>query len=1002
MRSVPSTSFLPICLDLASECLWRGAQAIPLRPKTFAVLRYLLDHPGQLLTKTAILDAVWPDITVGDGGLMVCMHELRRALGDDPKAPRFIETMPRRGYRFIGHIPLLRHPACLTPQASSLSPVAPVGRKAEMAYLQERLERALRGARQVVFVTGEAGLGKTTLIDAFVEAVGRDRRLWVGRGQCIEHYGAGEAYMPVLEAFGGLCREPEGQELVQCLAQHAPTWLAQMPGLVSAADLEALQRQVTGATRERMLRELATAIEVFTDGQALVLVLEDLHWSDYSTLDLLAVLGRRREPARLLVLGTYRPEDVLRQAHPLQIVQHELHIHGRCETLPLTFLTKVAIAAYLTARFPGLPMVERLAHFVHQRTDGNPLFMVNVVENWLAQGILAERDRLWTLPSGFEALPAGVPESLRQMIAQRLERLSAEHLRVVEAASVAGGEFSAAAVAAALSQEVAWVETSCTHLARQGQLLRLSGERAWPNGVVATCYSFIHALYQEVVYNQVPAAQRVNLHRRIGEGLEAGYGTLASDIAAELAMHFERGRDARRAVTYLRQAADNALRRYANREAIEHLSRGLALLHTLPESPERTQEELDHLVALGPALMAARGYGALEVERTYAQALRLCQHVGETPQLFPVLVGLQRFYLLRAELQTARELGERLLTMAQSVQDVALLLTAHYRQAPLLVFQGEFALAREHLEYGIAHYDAQRSRSHILLHGDDAGVGCLSYDALAQWFLGYADQAQESLSAAMARARELAHPFSLAYALVGAAWFHQYRREAQTTQTYAEEAVALSRLHGIPMREAQGTIMRGWALAAQGLCEEGIAGMHQGLEALRATGAELNRTYYLFLLAETYGHGGRVDAGLAVVSEALAGVDSGRERWWEAELHRLKGELLLRRGSTTGLKSSPARTLLRPGGPIDAHDRAPVQAEAAACFRQALNVARRQQAKSLELRAAMSLSRLWQQRGQRIKARHLLAEVFGWFTEGFGTADLQQARALLEELNQAP
>jgi predicted ATPase/type II secretory pathway predicted ATPase ExeA len=948
-----------------------------------------------MVTKAAILDAVWPDITVGEGGLMVCMHELRRALGDDPKAPRFIETMPRRGYRFIGHIPLMRHPGCLSPQSSSLGPVAPVGREGEMAYLHERLERALRGARQVVFVTGEAGLGKTTLVDAFVEAVGRDRRLWVGRGQCIEHYGAGEAYMPVLEAFGGLGREPEGQQLVQCLAELAPTWLIQMAGLLSAADLEALQRQVMGATRERMLRELAAAIEVLTGARPLVLVLEDLHWSDYSTLDLLAMLGRRREPARLLVLGTYRPEDVLRQAHPLQTVQHELYIHGRCETLPLTFLTEAAIAAYLTGRFPGLPLTEKLARFVHQRTDGNPLFMVNVVETWLAQGVLVERDGQWTLPAGFEALSPGVPESLRQMIAQRLDRLSAEHQRVVEAASVAGVEFSAAAVAPALSQEVAWSEACCAYLARQGQLLRLSGERAWPDGTVATCYSFIHALYQEVVYNQVPAAQRVNLHLRIGEALEAGYGVQAGDIAAELAMHFERGLDARRAVTYLQQAADNALRRYANREAIEHLSKGLALMHTLPETPERTQEELDLLIALGPALMAARGYGALEVERTYAQALTLCQHVGEISQLFPVLVGLQRFYLLRAELQTARELGERLLTMAQSAQNVALLLTAHYRHGPLLVFQGEFALAREHLEYGITLYDAQRSRSHIFLHGDDAGVGCLSYLALALWFLGFADQALERMHAALAKARELAHPFSLAYALIAAAWFHQYRLEPQATQTYAEEAVALSHQHGIPLREAQGTVMRGWALTAQGLREEGIARMHQGLEAFRATGAELNRTYYLLLLAEAYGNGGKLDAGLRALTDALAGVHSGRERWWEAELHRLEGELVLQRISTAGLKSAPVRT----GATVNEHGHAPAQAESEACFRQALNIARHQQAKSLELRAAVSLSRLWQQQGKCDAARELLAEVYSWFTEGFETTDLRAAGALLSELS---
>jgi predicted ATPase len=604
MRSAPSSSSPPICLDLASECLWRGAQAIPLRPKTFAVLRYLLDHPGQLVTKTAILDIVWPDVTVGNSGLMVCMHELRRALEDDPKAPRFIETLPRRGYRLIGHIAVMPYLSSPTLQSAAFSPVAPVGREVEMASLHERLERALSGARQVVLVTGEAGLGKTTLLDPFVKAVGRDRRLWVGRGQCIEHYGAGEAYMPVLEAFGGLCRNPEGQELVRCLAQHAPTWLVQMPGLVSAADLKALQRQVMGATRERMLRELAAAVEVLTDAQPLVLVLEDLHWSDYSTLDLLAVLGRRREPARLLVLGSYRPEDVLCEGHPLKTVRHELRIHGRCDTLPLTFLTEAAIAAYLIRRFPGLPLAEKLARFVHQRTDGNPLFTGNVVETWLAQGVLVEQGGQWIIPAAFEALSPGVPESLQQMIAQRLERLGAEDQRVVEAASVAGMEFSAAAEAAALSQEVAWVEGRCAHLARQGQLLRSSAERAWPDGTVATCYSFIHALYQEVVHDRLPAAQRVDLHRRIGEGLEAGYGVQAGDIAAELAMHFERGRDARRAINYLREAADTAVRRYANAEAAHHLSKGLALLQALPATAERTQQELALQCALGASLIA--------------------------------------------------------------------------------------------------------------------------------------------------------------------------------------------------------------------------------------------------------------------------------------------------------------------------------------------------------------------------------------------------------------
>jgi predicted ATPase len=429
-------------------------------------------------------------------------------------------------------------------------------------------------------------------------------------------------------------------------------------------------------------------------------------------------------------------------------------------------------------------------------------------------------------------------------------------------------------------------------------------------------------------------------------------------------------------VTYLRQAADNALRRYANREAIDHLTKGLALLNTLPETPERIQQELDLLLALGPALMAAKGYGALEVERTYAQALTLCQQMGETPQLFPTLVGLHRFYVLRGELQKTRALGERLLTLAQSAQDPVLLVTAHYRQGVPLFFQGELACARGHLEQAIALYDAQRSHAHILLYGDDAGVGCLTYVALTLWLLGYAEQALEKIQTALALARALAHPFSLAYVLIATGWFYHWHREAQTLRACAEEAIALSRQQGFPLREAQGIILRGWALAVQARQEEGIAQMHQGLAALRATGTEVNRTYYLSLLAEMYGQRGQTDEGLCIVTEALAGVQSGREHWWEAELHRLRGKLLLG-------QESASRNVV----------------EAEQCFQQALAIARNQQAKSLELRATMGLSRLWQAQGKLAAAHEILAEIHGWFTEGLDTADLQEAKVLLGELS---
>src|SRR5215510_12469343 len=416
-----SPSAVPVRLDLANERLWCGDQARVLRPKTFALLRYLVEHPGQLLTKAALLESLWPETTVSEVVLSVCMRELRQALGDNARMPRFIETVHRRGYRFIGHLPTMHPSAPPTPSPPLrvLLPLLP-GRAAELETLQHGLATALTGARQLLFVTGEAGLGKTTLVDVFLTAAARHGPLWVGRGQCLDHYGAGEAYLPILEAVERLCRGPGGPDMVEILRQQAPTWLVQMPGLVSPVALEGLQRRVLGTTQERMLREMAEALNVVTAAQPLVLVLEDLHWSDYATLDLLAALARRREPARFLVLGTYRPPDALQRGHPLHTITHELHMHGQCTELPLTLLSEAAVADYLAARFSEAHFPAGLARLLHQRTEGNPLFMVSVVEDWVRRGWLAQVDGRWTLRVGLAALGVIVPEDLQQMLEQQL------------------------------------------------------------------------------------------------------------------------------------------------------------------------------------------------------------------------------------------------------------------------------------------------------------------------------------------------------------------------------------------------------------------------------------------------------------------------------------------------------------------------------------------------------------------------------------------------------
>jgi predicted ATPase len=424
---------------------------------------------------------------------------------------------------------------------------------------------------------------------------------------------------------------------------------------------------------------------------------------------------------------------------------------------------------------------------------------------------------------------------------------------------------------------------------------------------------------------------------------------------------------------YLQHAADNALRRSAHADAITHLTKALALLSALPETPERAQQELVVQTTLGPALMATRGYAAPEVESAYTRARELCQQVGDTLQLFQALWGLWYFSLVRAELQTARELGEQLLHLAQHVQTPALLLVAHRVLGQTLAFLGEFSAAQVHLERAMTLYDPGQHGAFASLYGQDQGVICRSWAALTLWSLGYAEQALRRSGAALTLARELAHPFSLAYAMCFAGMLCQLCQDIQAAQAQATAAMTLCTEQGFALYLARGTILQGWTMAEHGQGTAGLAQMRQGLAAYQATGSAVFRPYYLAFLAEAYGKVGQAGEGLTLLGEALAAVHKTDERFYEAEIHRLKGELLLVHCAES-------------------------HREAEACFQQALLVARYQQAKSLELRAAMSLSRLWQHQGKRAAAYDLLASVYGWFTEGFDTPDLQEAKALLAVL----
>jgi predicted ATPase len=503
-------------------------------------------------------------------------------------------------------------------------------------------------------------------------------------------------------------------------------------------------------------------------------------------------------------------------------------------------------------------------------------------------------------------------------------------------------------------------------------------------------YIFKHALIQDAAYQSLLKSSRQQLHQQIAHVLEVRFTEIKETQPELLAHHYTEAGLIEQAIPYWQKAGERAVERSANIEAISHLAKALEVLTTLPDTPERTQQELTLQIALGVPLMATKGFAAPEVGAAYRRARELCQRVGETPQLFPILWGLWAFYVVQAEFQTAQELGEQCLRLAQKVQDPALLVEAHYALEATLTHLGETTLAREHFEQVIALYNPHQHRSLAFLYGglDPEVLGRGYAAAWCLWFLGYPDQALARSHEALALAQGLAHPFSLVWAMLLSAVVRQRRREGQLAQQRAEAAILLASEQGFAFELALGTSMQGRALAEQGQVEEGIAQMRRGLEAYRATGAKVGESYDLALLAEAYGKVGQEEEGLSLLAEALATVDRTGERVYEAELYPLRGELTLAQSSDRRLGSSVPSTTT-----------ASTQAEAEECFLKATEISRKQQAKSLELRAVTSLARLWQSQGKRNEAHQMLSEVYNWFTEGFDTKDLQEAKTLIEELS---
>ena len=867
-----------------------------------------------------------------------------------------------------------------------------VGREEELSLLQRRWTQAKEGTGQVVLLSGEPGIGKSRLVQELKEHVSAEGATRI-EFRC-SPYHQNSALHPIIDHLQRLLQFARDdspavkleklQHLLSSYRFLQADTLPLLAVLLSLPHPEGYPPITVSPQKQKEKTQAALVAWLVEDAQkaAVFCAWEDMHWADPSTLEVLTLLLDQVPTTRLVALLTFRPEFVPPWGNRSHLSQ-----------LTLSRLGRTQVEAMVERVTGGKTLPVEVVQQIVSKTDGVPLFVEELTKTVLESGLLREEGNQYVEGhDGVPLSPLAIPSTLQDSLMARLDRL-APVKELVQLGATLGREFS---------YEMLHVVSSLDEgRLQQGLRQLVETELIYQRGLPPhATYFFKHALIQDTAYQSLLKSKRQQLHQQIAQVLVEQFPETVATQPELVAHHYTAAGLITQAIPYWQRAGERAVQRSASTEAISHLTKGLELLKVLPETRERDEQELSLQITLGSALMAVKGFASPETERTYNRARELCQQVGDTPQLFSVLHGLCGAYTNQAKFLTARELGEQMLSLAWNIQDPPLLTAAHFALGQTLFWLGEFALAREHVEQGIALSNPRQHRSYAFIHGQDPGVTCLLIAAVALWNLGYPDQARKRIREALTLAEELSHSYSLALTLLYAGILHQFCQEGPATQERVEAVMTLCREEGFPYLSARATVLRGWALATQGETEDGIVYIRQGMTALRTIGVEHGQSHFLTLLAEAYGKGEQTKEGLTVLAEALDFVSQTEERFYEAELYRLKGTLTLQSQASPRQVEDKSRTSQNTSEISNTQHPAPsTQVEAEACFLKAIEVARHQQAKSLELRAVMSLARLWQSQGKKEEAHEMLAEIYGWFTEGFDTRDLQEAKALLDELS---
>lgn len=927
--------FGPFHLDEAQARLQRDGSAIELPPRAFQVLCELVRRAGQLVTKDELLDAVWGHRHVNEAALKNVVSQLRQALEDDARESRLIQTVARRGYRFIapltGESTAWTATTSLPLQAAALgSRLELAGRAAPLGRLRSALAASQQGHRQLVFVLGDAGIGKSALVESLMaESISR-----VAFGQCIEHYGSGEPYMPVLEALSALCRSERGADVVEAMRRVAPTWLLQMPWFAQGQDHRDAPF-AAGTTQDRMLREFGELMDGIAAEHPVLLVLEDLHWSDDATVRLLGYLARRRGSTALMVLGTFRPTELILHDHPLASLRQALRLHHLCTEIDLESLSEAELGDYLTARF-GHPAPDAFVQALHAHTSGLPLFVVNVVDELVDEGKLRHEAEGWTYP---DRDGLAVPRSIAGVIELQIARMTPGQQRVLGAASVAGVEFLHQPLAEVLQMPAADLQALLDEMAERFSWLRCVGAIALADGLIGARYAFAHTMYRQVLYAQLLEPQRLLLHRRWAAALVALHGSSAHEFAAELALHFERGDMPVAAAGQLAIAAAGALSRGAGREAWRAARQALQLgQHAIDQSLELELRVLE-AIALTRLHVASEPEVAAAFER--ARALGAV----DSPAWSRALHGSWWVHFMRSELTQARSLADEMLVLANRRGDPHLRLAGLNAMGLTLMMMGDLPGAQTHLNTAIEAHEAQAG-SHATLSVQDPGAEAALALALVSWLVGEPRRARQLSEHATALAIANQHPLSEVAALWVAAMMHALAGEFEKVLALTERLYGVIRDQEVPEGRSGFAWLHGRALVALGRVEEGLAEMRAAARTAVGLGIHFGLCDYHYHHAQACHVAGLEEEAQASIDAGLALARDGEEQMMLSPLLRLLAQTQAKQGAT---------------------------AMAAESFANAMGVARRQGAAFHELAALAAAQRAGSHAADPERLRQLLS-----------------------------